>query len=252
MTEAKKKQLALEIFQRENDRLKSRPLYGVDTAAFHRMEKQQAVFKALSQQGISWQDLKKAYDDAFTCGQKEMLYFRMTFFYAATTIAYKEQFPEAVPETVADFMRRLAGAPEEADDHATLSRLCLETTGFDATPYDKPGTASPASRGSVGTRQHVTRKDRTAIARMQKTGITEADLAYERDVGYSNGWNSPFHYSACVAGLALILHRLHGFGADAIESFVERVQEITDEEISVADILSRCEKETGTDVSRMA
>jgi hypothetical protein len=87
---------------------------------------------------------------------------------------------------------------------------------------------------------------------MQRSGITEADLAYERDAGYSNGWNSEFHYNACIAGLGIVLHRLHGFGADAIESFVERVEEIIDSEISVADILARCKSDTGVDVSRMA
>jgi hypothetical protein len=91
-----------------------------------------------------------------------------------------------------------------------------------------------------------------AIARMQKTGITEADLAYERDAGYSNGWNSEFHYSACIAGLGIALHRIHGYGAEEIEGFVDRVQSITDDEISVPDILARCESETGIDVSRMA
>ena len=249
MTEEEKKRLALEIFQ---STLTTNPLRGMDTAALRRMEKQQAVFKALSQQGITWQDLKAAYDSAFDRGQKEMLSFRLSFFYAATAIAYKERFCDAAPEMVADFMRRLAIIPDETDDHTALARMCHELTGFDEAPYDKPATTGPASRASIGTHQRATRKDRAAIARMQKTGITEADLTYERDAGYSNGWNSEFHYSACIAELGIALHRAHGFGADEIEDFLARVQEINDSEISVPDILSRCEKETGVDVSRMA
>ena len=252
MTEEEKKWLALEFFQKENDRLRFRPFHSVGMdSSLRRMEKRQAVFTSLAQQGITWQDLKNAYDAAFQRGQEEMLYFHLTFFYAASAIAYKEWFPGATAENVASFIRRVADV--DADDHSALARLCLEETGLDAAPYDNTHTqGSVSSRASIGTHQRASRKDMAAIARMQKTGITEKDLAYERDAGYSNGWNSEFHYSACIAGLGITLHRLHGFDADAIESFVERVGEIKDEEIAVADILARCESETGVDVSRMA
>ena len=37
-----------------------------------------------------------------------------------------------------------------------------------------------------------------------------------------------------------------------IETFLSRVQEVMDEEISATDILERCRQETGADVSRLA
>ncbi|MBQ8962780.1 MAG: hypothetical protein IJ089_14100 [Clostridia bacterium] len=255
MTEEEKKRLAKNIFQQENERMKSNRVFhsAEMNNALRRMERQQSLFVSLAQQGITWQDLKRAYDAAFQRGQKEMLYFHMTFFYASTAIAYKGRFPDAGPEQVADFMRSLSGAPMEEEDHIALTRLCLEETGFDAGPYDNQNDGvGHVSRANTGTHLHASRKDLAAISRMQRSGITEADLAYERETGYSNGWKSDFHYSACIAELGITLHRMHCFGAEDIESFVDRIQSITDEEISVADILSRCEAETDVDVSRMA
>ena len=49
----------------------------------------------------------------------------------------------------------------------------------------------------------------------------------------------------------LVLHSEKGFDAEQIEEFVERVVEVCDEEISVADILERARMEAGVDVSEL-
>lgn len=180
-----------------------------------------------------------------------MMGFRLSFFYAASAIVYKEQFPESSPQSVADFIAALQTAPKEAEGTEALVQKCQETTGFDASVYDKPGTSGPPSRANMSTTARASRKDQAAIDRMKRSGITEADLEYERQTGYQNGWNSAFHFSACYAALGIVLHAEKGFDAQEIEAFVDRVVEVCDEEISVADILERAEREAGVDVSEL-
>ena len=99
---------------------------------------------------------------------------------------------------------------------------------------------------------HATRADEKAIKRMKRTGITKADLEYEKSVGYQAGWNSGFGYSVCYASLALALHRTFGSNEDEIESIFDRVDELEYEEISAADIIERAREEAGVDVSELA
>ena len=87
---------------------------------------------------------------------------------------------------------------------------------------------------------------------MKRTGITQRDLETEAQIGYEDGRNEPFYLSSCYAAVAILLSRLHGCGKDAIESFLERIAEITDEEISVEDIVERAKREAGVDISQMA
>ena len=58
--------------------------------------------------------------------------------------------------------------------------------------------------------------------------------------------------SVCYGCAALALHRFHGLGKDDIESFLERVAELEDEEISANDIIARAVEEAGVDVSEIA
>lgn len=55
-----------------------------------KVEKQQAAYASLAQQGITWQELKKVYDESVEQGKRDMIDFRMTFFYASTAIAVHE------------------------------------------------------------------------------------------------------------------------------------------------------------------
>jgi hypothetical protein len=87
---------------------------------------------------------------------------------------------------------------------------------------------------------------------MKKTGITERDLEKEREEGYRDGRNEPFYLFSCYAAVAIVLHRLHGYNASEIESFLDRVAEICDEEISVEDIVERARKEAGVDITGLA
>ena len=252
MTEEEKRRKALEIFAAEQSRLSSRRVYEASPFALRRMERRQSLLSSLAQKGITWEQLRDAYNEELSRGQQEMMSFRLSFFYAGAAIVFQEHFPSSSPLDVVDFMTALQAASKEAADTAALNRKCLSETGFDASVYDKPATGGPPSRASMSTTAKASRKDEVAIRRMQESGITEADLEYERQVGYQNGWNSTFHFSACYSALALVLHNEKDFDAGEIESFLERLREVEDEEISVPDILERAEREAGVDVSELA
>lgn len=53
------------------------------------------------------------------------------------------------------------------------------------------------------------------------------------------------------AMIAIVLHRLHGYNASEIESFLDRVAGICDEEISV-EIVERARKEAGVAITGLA
>ena len=84
---------------------------------------------------------------------------------------------------------------------------------------------------------------------MRKTGITQNDLEEEKEIGYQHGWNTQFFLSVCYAATALALHEMYNSTSDQIERFLERIEEITNSEISKKDVLDRCHQETGLEVS---
>ena len=244
MTEAEKRALALQIMQQEQQRLASTSFRDHKHAAINDLHREistrQQYYNDFAQQGITFQEFQKAYSDAYEQGRTDMLAYRFSFFYAATAIAYHEIF-SATPEDVATFMKALPKAPEGCANHAELVQHCVAVTGFDPSFADEKKAEA-----------RVTRRDRAAVDRMRKTGITERDLAIERKEGYRDGRNEPFYLSSCYAAVALVLHDQHGCGPEEIESFLDRVAEICDEEISVEDIVARARREAGVDVSEMA
>jgi len=244
MTEAEKRALALQIMQQEQQRLASTSFHDYKHAAIadlhHEITTRQQYYNDFAQQGITFQEFQKAYSDAYEQGRTDMLAYRFSFFYASTAIAYHEIF-SATPEDVATFMKALPKAPEECKNRAELVQRCVDETGFDPSFADEKKAEA-----------RVTRRDRAAVDRMRKTGITERDLAIEREEGYRDGRNEPFYLSSCYAAVALVLHDQHGCGPEEIESFLDRVAEICDEEISVEDIIERAQQEAGVDVSEMA
>lgn len=244
MTEAEKRALALQIMAQEQARLASTSFHDHQNATIadlhHEITTRQQYYNDFAQQGITFQEFQKAYSDAYEQGRTDMLAYRFSFFYAATAIAYHEIF-SATPEDVATFMKALLKAPEGCKDHAELVKRCIEETGFD-----------PSFADEKKIEPRVTRKDRAAVDRMRKTGITQRDVELESEEGYRDGRNEPFYLSSCYAAVALSLHSLHNKDATEIESFLDRVAEITDEEISVEDIIQRAQQEAGVDVSEMA
>ena len=244
MTESEKRALALQIMQQEQQRLASTSFRDHKHAAINDLHREistrQQYYDAFAQQGITFREFQLAYNDAYERGRSDMLAYRFSFFYAATAIAYHEIF-SASPDDVATFMKALPKAPEECKNHAELVQRCVDETGFDPSFADEKKAEA-----------RVTRRDRAAVDRMRKTGITERDLAIEREEGYRDGRNEPFYLSSCYAAVALVLHDQHGCGPEEIESFLDRVAEITDEEISVDDIIERARQEAGVDVSEMA
>ena len=244
MTEAEKRALALQIMQQEQQRLASTSFSDHQNATIadlhHEISTRQQYYDAFAQQGITFRQFQLAYNDAYERGRSDMLAYRFSFFYAATAIAYNEIFA-ADPEAVATFMKALPKAPEGCANHAELVQRCLTETGLDTRYADEKKPE-----------QRVTRRDRQAVDRMRKTGITKRDLAIEREEGYRDGRNEPFYLSSCYAAVAIVLHRLHDYNAAEIESFLERVAEICDEEISVDDIIERARREAHVDVSQMA
>ena len=244
MTEAEKRAKALAFMEQEQLRLKSSTfrdhVAAQESETHQRIATHQQYYNDFAQQGITFQEFQKAYNSAYEQGRSDMLAYRFSFFYAATAIAYSEIFV-ASPEAVATFMKALPKAPEGCANHAELVQRCVYETGFDPSFADEKKTEA-----------RVTRRDRAAVDRMQKTGITERDLAIEREEGYRDGRNEPFFLSSCYAAVALVLHDQHSCGPGEIESFLDRVAEITDEEISVDDIIERARQEAGVDVSEMA
>ena len=219
MTEVEKRKLALQIMQQEQQRLASTSFRD------HR-----AAYEAETHERIA---TRQQYYDAF-------LAYRFSFFYAATAVTYHEIF-SAAPEKTSIFMKALPKAPEGCANHAELVQRCLAETGLDTRYADEK---KPELR--------TTCRDRQAVDRMRRTGITKRDLEIERQEGYRDGRNEPFYLSSCYAAVAIVLHRLHGYNAADIESFLERVAEICDEEISVEDIIERARTEARVDVSQMA
>ena len=244
MTEAEKRKLALQIMKQEQARLASSTfrdhVAAQESETHQRIATRQQYYDAFAQQGITFREFQKAYNDAYEQGRSDMLAYRFSFFYAATAIAYHEIF-SATPEDVATFMKALPKAPEGCKNHAELVQRCVDETGFDPSFADEKKAEA-----------RVTRRDRAAVDRMRKTGITERDLEIEREEGYRDGRNEPFYLSSCYAAVAITLHRQHGSNVGDIESFLDRVAEITDEEISVEDIIERARQEAGVDVSEMA
>ena len=121
---------------------------------------------------------------------------------------------------------------------------------MDTASFDESSTFTPSR--ALTTTATATRKDREAVEKMKRSGITEKDLEYEKKIGYSNGWHTGAGMSVCYGCAALALFRFHGFGKDEIETFLERVAELEDEEISAHDIIERAIRETDVDVSEIA
>jgi hypothetical protein len=244
MTEAEKRALALQFMEQEQQRLASTSFidhkHASITDLHHEFATRQQYYDAFAQQGITFREFQKAYNDAYERGRSDMLAYRFSFFYAATAIAYSEIY-SATPEETGIFMKALPKAPEGCANHAELVQRCLTETGLDTRYADEKKPE-----------QRTTRRDRQAVDRMRRTGITKRDLAIEREEGYRDGRNEPFFLSSCYAAVALVLHRQHDYSAAEIESFLERVAEICDEEISVEDIIERARTKARVDVSQMA
>jgi len=179
MTEAEKRQLALQIMRQEQQRLAStsfhdhRAAYEAET--HERIATRQQYYNDFAQQGITFQEFQRAYNDAYEQGRSDMLAYRFSFFYAATAIAYSEIF-SATPEAVATFMKALPKAPAGCANHKELVQRCVAETGLDPSFADEKKAEA-----------RVTRRDRAAVDRMRKTGISERDLEIEREEGYRDG-----------------------------------------------------------------
>ena len=255
MTEDEKKRLALEFFAAEQAHLSSRTATVLSTAqskleaSLAHTARRRAVFDSLAQKGITWEELRDAYNEEFQKGHNAMLDHHLSYFYAGIAIAFKEDKPSATPEDVAAFVRAVYELPAVITSRKEMIQTCLNETGIDVGAYDEEASYSPPRATLNGST--ATRKDREAVARMRKTGITEADLAYERELGYHNDWNSGFSFSVCYGAAALVLHRDYNFTPSEIEVLIDRLEELRYEEISTADILERAREEAGVDVSEV-
>ena len=257
MTEAEKRLKALAFMAQEQQRLSSRsPLDAAHAdlaSSLRRSEARRKSYAALEQQGHTWQEFYDAYTNAYEQGKKDMITFHLTFFYCSLALALHEIF-DLNPSAIKEFIQRVENMMNDENGREDLLRRCRAATGIDVTYADIP--AAP---------DHSTRKDRQAIDRMMKNGITARDIEKEREVGYHMGRNSGFYLSAGYAGVALLLCSSVPGGADdgaaqsaqglipsEIEAFLERMDEISGEEISVADILERARNEAGIDASAVA
>lgn len=246
MTEDEKRALALSVFEVEKQRLRNRsPLnYHTDTklaASLARSERQRHVMDSLAQNGITWDQLKAAYDEAVEKGKRDMVQLHMGYFYAGMAIAFKEYLPDSNEDDIFDLLHAVAVRMGEEKSTEQVIRKAEQIVEIDLRSFDIP--PRPVSKGN--------RKDRAAVERMKKSGITEKDLAYERELGYQHGWNSEFFHSACYAAVVLVLKEKYSWPPDRIEAFIERINDLRYEEISRIDILERAQRETGIDVSEI-
>ena len=246
MTEDEKRALALSVFEAEKQRLRNRsPLnYHTDTrlaASLARSERQRHVMNSLAQNGITWDQLKAAYDEAVEKGKRDMVQLNMGYFYAGMAIAFKEYLPDSNEDVIFDFLHAVAVRMGEEKSTEQVIRKAEQIVEIDLRSFDIP--PHPVSKGN--------RKDRAAVERMKKSGITEKDLAYERELGYQHGRNSEFFHSACYAAVVLVLKEKHDWPPERIETFIERINDLRYEEISRVDILERAQRETGIDVSEI-
>ena len=202
----------------------------------HRTARQRELYASLAQQGITWQELKQAYDEEYAKGQSEMIRFRLSFFYGSLAVAFHERFSSSSEQTSA-YLRQVDKTINGEDSKEGIVQRCLTETGVDVSGFDVPPQTTKS-----------TRKDKAAVERMRKTGITQKDLEDERRIGYQHGWNREFYHSVCYAAAALCLYAEHGLTPGDIESFIERIEEICDEEISAAEIIERARRETRIDV----
>ena len=255
MTEDEKKRLALEFFAAEQAHLSSRTATVLSTAqskleaSLAHTARRRAVFDSLAQKGITWEELRDAYNEEFQKGHNAMLDHHLSYFYAGLAIAFRENHSESTPEEVAAFVRAVYALPANITDRKEMIQKCLDETGIDVSSYDEETSYSPP-RATLNS-STATRKDREAVARMRRRGITEADLAYERELGYRNGWSSGFSFSVCYGAAALVLYRDYNYAASEIEAFIDRLEELRYEEISAADIIQRAREEDGVDVSEL-
>ena len=257
MTEEEKRRLALEIFAQETARFQKRTASVLDghndrvQTSLRRSEKKAAVFDSLAQNGITWEDLRTAYDDSFKRGHEAMIDFKLAYFYAGTAIAVHERF-DTTSTQCASLIHLLLEIAEEYPGKKEIVAAAKESTGLDTTVYDQDSVITSPGRARMPMNAHTSRADERAIQRMKKSGITEADLEYERNVGYDAGWNTGFGYSVCYASLALGLKRTFQSSAEEIEGIFDRIGELEYEEISAADIIERAKVEAGVDVGDLA
>ena len=254
MTEEEKRRLALSIMKSEQARLSSHksPLDAAQAdlaSSLRRSARDRELFSTLAQNGITWEELRDAYQTSFKAGHSAMLTYKLSFFYAGAAIAFHEFFSSS-PEETAAFINQMVDIAEECPDRQSIVSQCLSETGVDTSVFDEDSSFTPG-RALLPTAT-ATRKDREAVKRMRRSGITEKDLEYEKQIGYKNGWNTGVGMSVCYGCAALVLHRFHRMQAGEIEQFIERVAALEDEEISAQDIIERALRETDVDVSEIA
>jgi len=253
MTEAEKRALALQIMKAEQARLHSHsPLDAAHadlSASLRHSAKVKDALSSLAQNGITWDQLRQTYHEAFKAGHQAMLTYKLSFFYAGAAIAFHEKY-DSEPKSTSDFINQMCDIAEEYTDRAAIIQQCLAETSIDTSVFDETSHQSPSR--ALMTSAVATRKDREAVERMKRSGITQKDLEYEKNLGYHNGWNTGAGLSVCYGCAALALHRFHGCEKDEIEQFLERIEQLQDEEISTQDIIARALEETDVDVSEIA
>ena len=136
MTEGEKRQLALSFFQQEQQKLKNRSAFVFDQhnatveARVQRSANRQRALSVLARNGITWEDLKAAYDENYEAGQRDMVDFRMTFFYSSAAIALHETF--SVPaDSILMFLERVAAIMGEEKSVGKIKQKALDITGVD-------------------------------------------------------------------------------------------------------------------------
>lgn len=101
------------------------------------------MFDSLSQKGITWEQLRDAYNEAYDRGHTAMLDHHLAYFYAGIAIAFKEERTSSTPDDVAEFVRAVYAMPSTIDNRDDLMSLCLSETGVDVGRWDEDADFTP-------------------------------------------------------------------------------------------------------------
>ena len=91
MTEEEKRKALLDFMAAEQRRSPLSFNQDKINNIMRRTARQRELYASLARQGITWQQLKLAYDEEYAKGQSEMIRFRLSFFYGSLAVAFHEQ-----------------------------------------------------------------------------------------------------------------------------------------------------------------
>lgn len=205
MNEEKKRTLALFFMKQEQSRLLDAhsaldaAAANINTSLTHSTKVREAL-SLLAQRGITWDELHDAYHTAFNDGHHAMMAFKLSFFTLEWRLPSMRDStqPRKIPQISSIKYTKLPKNPRIDLQSSNAAEKKQAWTP----PYLMKSAHSPPSHVLISSSM-ASRKDRVAVERMRRSGITPKDLEYETRIGYNNGWNADVGMSICYGCAAL-------------------------------------------------